>query len=173
MLFNFTCNVLSFAQEKNTLFNDYTIGDPINKHADRLYVYDKKNKQYLKADNLGEAQYFYFPEIKDSSVFTILKFNTVLIRSDKEGKVVGSIWLLDPTAADTANNNVLVNYNTIKNYLDEKLKVTPEVQNTNTYFGKDMKSWVWRTENVDYHLNVQGATHKKGEKNVQLSVIID
>jgi hypothetical protein len=63
--------------------------------------------------------------------------------------------------------------NTIKNYLDEKLKVTPEVQNSNTYFGKDMKSWVWRTENLDYHLNVQGANHKKGEKNVQLSVIID
>jgi hypothetical protein len=173
LLFNFTCNVLLFAQDKNVLFNDYTIGDPINKHADRLYIYDKKNKQYLKADNLEAWQYVYFPEIKDSSVFPVLKFNTVFVRTDKEGKLVASIWLLDPVAADTSNNVVLMSYNTIKNYLDEKLKVTPEVQNSNTYFGKDMKSWVWRTENLDYHLNVQGANHKKGEKNVQLSVIID
>lgn len=173
LLFNFTCNVLLFAQDKNVLFNDYTIGDPINKHADRLYIYDKKNKQYLKADNLEAWQYVYFPKIKDSSVFPVLKFNTVFVRTDKEGKLVASIWLLDPVAPDTSNNVVLMNYNTIKNYLDEKLKVTPEVQNSNTYFGKDMKSWVWRTENLDYHLNVQGAKHKKGEKNVQLSVIID
>ena len=95
------------------------------------------------------------------------------MRTDKESKIVASIWLLDPVAADTTNNKVSVEYNIIKNYLGEKLKVTPELQNTNTYFGKDMKSWVWRTENSDYHLNVQGATHKKGEKNVQLSVIID
>lgn len=171
--FNLFCFAQNSTQNSNLLFNDYTIGDPINKHADRLYIYDKKNKQYLKADNLSEGQYVYFPQSEDSSVFPVLKFNTVLLRTDKEGKKVSSIWLLNAIAADSSNKNVLINYNTLKNYLDEKLKVIPELQNTNTYFGKDMKSWVWRTENSDYHLNVQGATHKKGEKNVQLSVIID
>lgn len=173
LLFNFLFNVLSLAQNSNVFFNDYSIGDPINKHADRLYIYDKKNKQYQKADNLSESQYVYFPEIKDSSVFSILKFNTVLLRPDKEGKLVSSIWLIDPIAADTSNNNILVNYKTIKNYLDKKLKVTPEEQNSGLYNASDMKSWVWRTENLDYHLNVQGTNHKKGEKNIQLSVIID
>jgi len=173
LLFIITFNLVSFAQNSNVLFNDYTIGDPISKHADRLYIYDKKNKQYIKADNLGEGQYIYFTQNKDSSVFPVLKFNTVLVRSDKEGKLVASIWLLDPAAADTSNNVVLANYNIIKNYLDKKLNVVPEVQNSNLYSGEDMKSWVWRAENLDYHLNLRGATHKKGEKNVQISVIID
>ena len=127
-------STLLFAQEKNVLFTPYTIGDNINKHIERLFIYDSKHKEYLKADNLNAAQYVYFPKSEDSSVFSLMKFNVVLIRNNKSGEgLVSSIWLLDPISSDSSNNNVFNNYITIKNYLDEKLKVAPEEQKSNYY----------------------------------------
>ena len=159
--------------ENNVLIKFCNIGDDISAIERNIYCEDSKGLNQ-NLSNCSTKRFRYFPSQTDSAEFPAIKFNDVLIVGNSEN-IVQSIWLMQTYYPDSLiGDRILFNkdYNTLKNYLNQTLKVVPEKTIEKMKDEGKLTGLLWRSEFLVYHLKVSESKTRSKQTMHRISVQI-